>query len=89
MPTVHSTVIRRQMDHFILALADDPGATRPEVLLSLYWIGYTTELGAPTSGHVAYLWTAEGGGRTARTAVLTDAPALVAGRDLVLGRTRR
>jgi hypothetical protein len=42
---------------------------RPDVLVSLYWIGYTVELGAPTSGHVAYVW---GPGDDGVEAVLTD-----------------
>lgn len=78
-PTILSTSIRRQMDHFILAIARDPGADRPTAVLSLYWIGYTSELGAPMAGHVAYLWHDGGEGGRPAARVLTDSPALADG----------
>jgi hypothetical protein len=59
------------MDHFIMALTTDPARDRPDTMVSLYWIGYTTELGAPTSGHVAYAW-GPGAGGNGIEAVLTD-----------------
>jgi hypothetical protein len=55
-PTIHSRRITRQMDHFIMALSTDPAHDRPDMLVSLYWMGYTVELGSVTSGHVAYVW---------------------------------
>jgi len=61
------------MDHFILALKTDPAHDRPDALVSLYWIGYTVELGATTSGHVAYVW-----GEHDVEDVLTDNPELAA-----------
>src|SRR4029077_13820105 len=63
VPTIHSSRIDRQMDHLIMALKIDPAAERPDFLLSLYWIGYTVESGAPDHGHVAYLWSTSAGGR--------------------------
>jgi hypothetical protein len=76
-PTIHSRRVSRQMDHFILALKTDATHERPDVLVSLYWIGYTVELGEPTSGHVAYVW-APGRGPDSLEAVLTDNPELAA-----------
>lgn len=62
VPTIHSSRVDRQMDHFIMALKIDPAAERPDFLLSLYWIGYTVEAGEPDHGHVAYLWSTSAGG---------------------------
>jgi hypothetical protein len=74
-PTIHSRRITRQMDHFILALKTDPAHDRADVLVSLYWIGYTVELGAPMSGHVAYAWGHADGDEPIED-VLTDNPEL-------------
>jgi hypothetical protein len=63
VPTIHSSRIDRQMDHLIMALKIDPSRERPDFLLSLYWIGYTVEAGAPDHGHVAYLWSMNAGGQ--------------------------
>src|SRR5262245_10329661 len=79
-PTIHARSLLRQMDHYILALKTDPDHDRPDALVSLYWLGYTAEVGAPPSGHVVYVYLAGPGGDTgSRVQVLTDAPALVAG----------
>jgi hypothetical protein len=62
------------MDHLIMALKLDPATERPDFLLSLYWIGYTTEAGEPDHGHVAYLWSTNAGGhrRTRSQGATTD-----------------
>ena len=81
-PTILSRDIRRQMDHSILTLAVHPTlpAGRPDLYLSLYWVGMTTECGPePLAGHLAYLWASgvEGADPTAR--VLTDSVPLATG----------
>ena len=75
-PTIHSSRVLRQMDHLIMALKVDVAAERPDVLLSLYWIGYTVEMGDAASGHVAYLWWTAPTGPREREAALTDNPGL-------------
>ena len=75
-PTIHSGRVLRQMDHLIMALKVDVAAERPDVLLSLYWIGYTVEMGDAASGHVAYLWWTAPTGPREREAALTDNPGL-------------
>jgi hypothetical protein len=80
-PTIHARTVLRQMDHYILALKTDPVHEAPDALVSLYWLGYTVELGDPASGHVAYVYQAPdpSAGSEPRVRVLTDAPALVTG----------
>jgi len=81
-PSILAREIRRQMDHCILALAGsaDPADARPDVLLSLYWVGLTTECGPePLAGHLAYVWAAGGRGVTPLARVLTDSTPLALG----------
>ena len=85
MPTILSTDIRRQMDHYILALADGAPADRPHVLVSLYWIPWTTEAGRPLSGHVAWLWVSGLESAPSVARVLTDSAALA---EVLLRPTR-
>ena len=76
-PTILARDIRRQMDHCILTLATDPElpAGRPDVYLSLYWIGMTTECGPePLSGHLAYLWAVGRDGSPPTVRVVNSAP---------------
>lgn len=83
-PTIHSSRVLRQMDHFIMALKTDPSHERPDFLLSLYEIRYTIEPGAQGAGHVAYAWWSGSDdgrdhGQTPREAILTDSTGLAIG----------
>ena len=81
-PTILSRDIRRQMDHAIITLAMDPALPdgRPDLYLSLYWIGMTTECGpVALSGHLAYLWAGGVDGAEPTVRVLTDSVALATG----------
>ena len=87
---LQSRRVRRQMDHFIMALtADaDPAPTaegtaqppRPGWMLSLYWYDFTVEVSeTPLTGHVAYVWSDGADGGDAFETVLTDRPELERG----------
>ena len=72
-PIIHSRRIRRQMDHFIMALKVDPAMERPSFFLSLYWIGYSVDA---EPGHLAYLSTSSDRTQPETEVVLTDSQAL-------------